>query len=181
MKNPARKVLLVVAALAGALAAAWLGAHLFTADSQLARAIAWMDADIDDYKRFPMRPVANAAPRFDFRQPSADMRARYAPAFAEVAVADGKATAMQPLEAFLERSETVAFLVIKDDVLRIEHGDLRWNRGRNCSWHLPFIGEVDADACIIAPVPEQGVPSPPFPTGSAVGWAHCPRRDHGTS
>ena len=52
MKNPARKALLGVAALAGVLAAAWLGAHLFTADSQLARAIAWMDADIDDYKRF---------------------------------------------------------------------------------------------------------------------------------
>ncbi len=120
MKSRAKKPLLVVAITVGMFAAARLGAHLFTADSQLARAIAWMDADIDDYRRFPMRTITNAAPRFDFRKPSAAASARYAPAFAEVAVADGKAASMQRLDAFLERTDTVAFLVIKDDVLLYE-------------------------------------------------------------
>lgn len=120
MKNRAKTLFVVVAILAGVFAVAWLGAHLFTADSQLARAIAWMDADIDDYRRFPMRPVANAAPRFDFRRPSAAMSARHAPAFAEVEVAEGKTTSMQRLDVFLERSDTVAFLVIKDDTLLYE-------------------------------------------------------------
>ena len=92
MKKTARRVLLGTAATVGALVLAWLGAHLFTSTSQLARAIAWMDADIDDYRRFPMRPIANAAPRFDFKPPSAPLRARYAPVFA-AGVAGGRSAA----------------------------------------------------------------------------------------
>ena len=120
MKKTTRRILLGMTATLGALAFAWLAAHLFTSTSQLARAIACMDADVDDYRRFPLRPIANAAPRFDFRQPSAEMRARYAQTLAEVAVAEGKAATTQRLDAFLERTDTVAFLALKDDVLLYE-------------------------------------------------------------
>lgn len=120
MNKAVRRVLRVAAVAIGALVVAWLGAHLFTPTSQLARAIAWMDADIDDYRRFPMRRIANAAPRFDFRPPSAEMRARYASVFAEAGIAHGKTATTESLEAFLARTDTVAFLVIKDDVLLYE-------------------------------------------------------------
>lgn len=120
MKQPARKILCTLLILVGAFALAWLGAHLFTATSQWARAIAWMDSDIDDYERFPMRKVANATPRFDFRQPSAAIRERYAPVFATITpMRDGKSVT-QSLDAFLEQTDTVAFLVIQDDVLLYE-------------------------------------------------------------
>jgi hypothetical protein len=59
----------------------WSGAHLFTGTSQWARAIVWLDSDIDDYKRFPARAIANATPRFDFQQPSIEMQRRYVPVF----------------------------------------------------------------------------------------------------
>lgn len=120
MKNLTKKVFYVMIAFAGVFAVIWLGAHLFTPHSQLARAIAWMNADIDDYKRFPARSVANSPPRFDFLQPSAAIRERYAPAFAEVAIPRGQKTATQSLDAFLEQNDTVAFLVIKDDILLYE-------------------------------------------------------------
>ena len=119
MKQAAQRILLAGSVVAGLLALAWLGGHLFTGRSQLARAVAWMQADIGDHRRFPSRPIANAAPRFDFRAPTAEEAARYAPALATVEVADGAATS-QPLERFLERSDTVAFLVIRDDVLLYE-------------------------------------------------------------
>lgn len=99
--------------LVGLLLVVWLAAHLFTPYSQWARAIAWLDSDFDDYKRFPLRTIANAGPTFDFQRPSAEVQQRYAPALA--ALGDG-----QKLDDFLKDSDTVAFLVIKDDVLLYE-------------------------------------------------------------
>ena len=99
--------------LGGLLLVVWLAAHLFTPYSQWARAIAWLDSDFDDYTRFPLRTIANAGPTFDFQRPSAEVQQRYAPALA--ALGDG-----QKFDDFLKDSDTVAFLVIKDDVLLYE-------------------------------------------------------------
>lgn len=111
----------------GALALACLGAQPCAADTALrvpdslwARAIAWGESDIDDHRRFPLRVVANAGPRFDFRQPSAEMRRHYAPALATITHARDGESVTEGLDEFLKRNDTVAFLVIKDDTLLYE-------------------------------------------------------------
>jgi hypothetical protein len=81
MKKLLQRIFFGVFGFVGLLIVIWLGAHLFTANSQWARAIAWGDSDIDDYKRFPMRVVSNAAPTFNFKRPSAETLRRYVPAF----------------------------------------------------------------------------------------------------
>jgi CubicO group peptidase (beta-lactamase class C family) len=102
------------------LALIWLGAHLFTGTSQWARTVLWMDSDINDYKRFPTRQITNAAPRFDFRQPSPEIQQRYSPVFDSVTYLDNGRYTSQDFERFLEVNDTVAFLVIKDDTLLYE-------------------------------------------------------------
>jgi CubicO group peptidase (beta-lactamase class C family) len=98
----------------------WLGAHFFTDSSQWARALVWMDPDIDDYRRFPTRIVANAAPRFDFQQPSSEKQLLYAPVFERITYHENGHSLTQDFEQFLEQTDTVAFLVIKDDTILFE-------------------------------------------------------------
>ncbi len=118
--KPILKILFGVFSFVGVLVLIWLGAHLFTANSQWARAIAWLDSDIDDYKRFPMRVVANAAPTFDFLQPSVEIQQRYAPAFDTITYSQNGQSVARDFAKFLEQTDTVAFLVIKDDTLLYE-------------------------------------------------------------
>jgi len=94
----------------------WLGALPFTGRSQIARALAWQDSDIQDYKRFPSRTIENAAPIFNFKAPSEAEVQRYTPALESVTY-NGKT---QNLGTFLRKTDTVAFLVIKDDTLLYE-------------------------------------------------------------
>ena len=110
----------VILGLVVLLGAVWLGAHLFTSNSQWARAIAWLDSDIDDYKRFPMRVVSNAPPVFNFQQPSAEIRKRYAPAFESITYSKGGKNITENFGKFLKQTSTVAFIVIKDNVLLYE-------------------------------------------------------------
>ena len=93
-----------------------LGAHLFTDRSLLARAVAWQESDFGDWRRFPARVVENAGPPFHFRPPTDAERTRYAAALSAVSW-KGKT---RPLEAFLRGSDTVAFLVVRDDALLYE-------------------------------------------------------------
>jgi len=111
-------LLRIGAALAGLIAlllVVWLGAHLFTGSSQVARAIAWLDSDILDYQKFPARVVENAAPVFNFRAPTADETARYAPALETLTYWRGGKAVTDDLEKVLSKTDSVAFLVIKDD------------------------------------------------------------------
>ncbi|HWO89222.1 MAG TPA: serine hydrolase [Gemmatimonadales bacterium] len=120
MNRLLQKTFLGVCGLVVVLALIWLGAHLFTSNSQWARAIAWLDSDVDDYKRFPSRTISNAPPTFAFRQPSASIRRRYAPAFETITYRqDGRNTTLG-FDEFLQQTNTVAFLVIKDDVVLYE-------------------------------------------------------------
>ena len=120
MKKLLRIIFFGILGLVGVLVFIWLGAHLFTGNSQRARAIAWLDSDIDDYKRFPLRVVSNAAPTFNFQQPSAEIRRRYASAFDTVSYTQNVKTVTQSFDEFLKQTDTVAFLVIKDDNLLYE-------------------------------------------------------------
>ena len=115
-----RIILFGVLACVIGLALIWLGAHLFTGTSKWARAIVWLDSDINDYKRFPARLVANAAPRFDFQLPSAEMHWRYAPVFESVTYLENGRYITQDFDEFLKETDTVAFLVIKDDFILYE-------------------------------------------------------------
>ncbi|HEU0202210.1 MAG TPA: serine hydrolase, partial [Burkholderiaceae bacterium] len=96
----------------------WLGAHAFTDRSQLARAIAWMESDVDDQWRFPSRPIANAPPRFDFKEPAAAVRRRVEAALEEVGL--GAKAKGRPFAEFMHETETLAFLVVRDDELLYE-------------------------------------------------------------
>lgn len=119
-KMPFRKIFYSIFGFVGLLVLVWLGAHLFTANSKWARALAWLDSDIDDYKRFPKRVVYNAPPRFDFQQPSAEIRQRYARAFDTITYVQDKKNVTKNFGEFLKQTETIAFLVIKNDVLLYE-------------------------------------------------------------
>jgi CubicO group peptidase (beta-lactamase class C family) len=120
MKTWLRRLALTLIGLVGALLLIWLAAHLFTANSQWARAIAWLDSDIGDYRRFPARVIENAAPTFYFQQPAPETQHAAAAALATITYTlDGRTQSLD-LEDFLERTDTVALLVIKEDVLLYE-------------------------------------------------------------
>jgi CubicO group peptidase (beta-lactamase class C family) len=120
MKTWLGRLAIGVAGLIGLLAAVWLGAHLFTVNSQIARAIAWLDSDVQDYRRFPARVVENAAPTYYFRAPTGEEAARYAPALETLTYWRGGQEITEDLEAALRQTDTVAFLVIKSDALLYE-------------------------------------------------------------
>ena len=118
--KPTQKILCGVFSFVGVPVLIWLGAHLFTANSQWGRAIAWLDSDIEDHKRFPMRVVANTAPTFDFQQLSAEIQERYAPALDTITYLQNGQNVARDFDEFLQQTDTVAFLVIKDDILLYE-------------------------------------------------------------
>jgi CubicO group peptidase (beta-lactamase class C family) len=120
MKKALPITLACIAGLIALLLCIWLVAHLFTANSQFARTIAWLDSDIEDYQRFPMRVIANAPPVFNFQQPAMEMRKRYAPVFNPVTDKRNGLAITTGFDQFLEQTDSVAFLVIKDDNLLYE-------------------------------------------------------------
>jgi hypothetical protein len=70
MRRWLRRLLLVVVVLAVALVATYGGLAASTSRSLLARALIWREADMDDHRRFPARPVAAGLDRFDFARPA---------------------------------------------------------------------------------------------------------------
>ncbi len=120
MKSVIRSLLNGTLGLALLVTVIWLGAHLFTANSQWARAIAWLDSDIGDYQRFPAQTIANAGPVFYFRQPDTETQQAAAAALASVSYTLDGQTTTQDLPEFLQQTDTAAFLIIKDDVMLYE-------------------------------------------------------------
>ena len=120
MKRSIKIILSSVFCLAAFVFIVWVGAHLFTDSSQWARAIAWLDSGADDYKRFPTRVAANAPPVFNFRQPSEETRARYAQAFDTISYVNGGRGVTETLDGLLQRTKTLAFIVIKNDEVLLE-------------------------------------------------------------
>jgi CubicO group peptidase (beta-lactamase class C family) len=120
LKTLLQKIFFGIFGFIGVLVLIWLAAHLFTDNSQWARAIAWLDSDIDDYKRFSMRVVSNAAPPFNFQQPSAEIQQRYAATFNTITYLHNGQSVTRDFDEFLKQTDTVAFLVVKDDTLLYE-------------------------------------------------------------
>ena len=94
-------------------------AYFSTSSSQIARALIWTDADVDDYKRFPSKPVSNKTPPFHFAQLPDGVS--YQHAFETVSYQQDGQEMTQDFEIFLTTTETTAFMVIKDDVMLYEN------------------------------------------------------------
>ena len=119
--KPIWRIALVLVAFGCVLVALWGIAHLFTANSLFARSIAWLDSDVRDYERFPKRAILNAPPVFEFLSPGSTENQLYAPVFETITFTrrDG-VTKTENLDQFLEKNNTAAFIVIKDDILLYE-------------------------------------------------------------
>lgn len=93
-------------------------AYLLTPFSGVARAMVWMEADVDDYRRFSSRPIAAPAEAFRFLR---------APAPAELATVTVNGVE-RDLEPFLGANGTTAFIVLRDQAVLYEryfNGDTR--------------------------------------------------------
>lgn len=91
------------------------GCELLTSRSQLVRVAVWWDADVDDIRRFPARPIPRGP---DVRPWVGGSLAGYDSLAAPVRI--GESDAPVPLEAFLEERQTTAFLVARADTLLYE-------------------------------------------------------------
>ncbi|MER3389332.1 MAG: serine hydrolase [Microcella sp.] len=83
--------------------------------SQLARAVVWLESDVDDWQRFPARTMAASGQPFAFERAESDATER---AFA--AAAESLALPTDDLEQFLDDTRTTAFIVIRDDAIIAE-------------------------------------------------------------
>ena len=113
-----RRVLKGVLIVLGVVVLVFGVSYLLTPYSGLARAIVWMDADVDDYRRFPSRPIRGPDEAFRFRRAPA-------PAGLTTVSVDGDD---RDLEGFRGSTGTTAFIVIQDEAVLYEryfNGDNR--------------------------------------------------------
>jgi CubicO group peptidase (beta-lactamase class C family) len=102
-----RRVLRIVAMVLGAIVAAaallQVWARLSLDSSSVARSLVWLDADVDDYKRFPSRRISAGTEVEELRRTPTSER-------------------IGPSDAFLEENQTTAFIVLRgDEVLREDY------------------------------------------------------------
>jgi CubicO group peptidase (beta-lactamase class C family) len=90
----------------------WIILMLLISSCQLGRMVFYNFADIRDYRIFPSRELKAQGPAFHFIEPADTSRLLTKVEY------DGKP---QSLDRFLEKSKTVAFLVIKNDTLLYEN------------------------------------------------------------
>lgn len=111
--RPARTVLLAVVttlALAGAGIEVWARTHLDT--STVARAVVWMEADVDDIGRFPQRPIAAGEHVWELPDCARSLDTDAT----TVSTPEGR----QVLAGVLESTRTRGFLVIHEDCVLAE-------------------------------------------------------------
>jgi CubicO group peptidase (beta-lactamase class C family) len=82
------------------------GAYLLRDESGVARAIIWMEADTDDYRRFPARMIDAPAQADGFAAKPVDL--------------DSREILGRPLAELLESTGTTAFVVIRGDAVVYE-------------------------------------------------------------
>lgn len=95
---------------------------LLTLDSStFSRALIWVDADVDDYRRFPSRQIAAPADPYIYKEGPG-----YPSGLPDNVVLPGDHTV---LESFLRSTETTAFIVVKSDGLLYENYFNGYNHG----------------------------------------------------
>jgi CubicO group peptidase (beta-lactamase class C family)/murein DD-endopeptidase MepM/ murein hydrolase activator NlpD len=115
MSNQKKNILQVVIVCSIILLVLYGIAFLSTSRSQLARAIIWLESDVEDYKRFPSRTINNTPPIYYFKQIPGD--SPYSSIFETISYQQDDQEISADFEYFLESTDTTAFLVIKDEVL----------------------------------------------------------------
>ncbi len=105
------RLILVFAVIAGGLFS-W--AYLSTGTSLVARGIMWGDSDAGDIDRFPTRQIRSGTTPVNF-EPSADDILSQVPVTAEALQAEP-----MPFAAFLEKTNTTAYIVLHGDQLLYE-------------------------------------------------------------
>ena len=110
----------VVTALVVGGAALQVWARLNLDESAVARAVVWMDADVDDWKRFPSSPIPAGDQVFDLGKGSLPKRT-----LDEVTMSDG---ATENLSEVLEGTHTTSFLVLRGEKLLVEEYPLGGER-----------------------------------------------------
>jgi len=81
------------------------------------RALRWMDADMNDIHRFPLREIPHGTGSFTFSPPTPN---RYDTLVTPLTVRQDGADVAQEFDAFLRDRDTYAFLVIRRDTLIYE-------------------------------------------------------------
>ena len=140
------RIALIIVLLAGVLyGASWL----LTPYSGIARAVAWMESDTGDWRRFPARPMVAPAEPYRFVS-------RPTPAELETIEIPGRRP--QDLDRFLTSTATTSFLVLRDDELLLEwygngshRGSIRTSFSMAKSWLSALVGIAIADGAIGGP------------------------------
>lgn len=94
-------------------------AWLLTPSSQIARALVWLESDVEDYKRFPYCEVQPGDEPFYFDKPV--VAGYYSDLFNTEYLDPDQFPNQGSFDALLEDNGTTAFLVIKDDLLIYEN------------------------------------------------------------
>lgn len=110
----------VIAALAVAFTATQVWARLVLERSAVARALVWMDADVDDWRRFPAARIPSGDRVLELRKGSLPEGT-----LDEVTLPDGSTTG---LTALLKETSTTSFVVLRDDELLVEEYPLGGSR-----------------------------------------------------
>jgi len=111
IKNVRKFVLWILVALVGLVCLVLVWAFLSYPAVYLMRSIAWGDSDVNDYQKFPGRPLASSSTPFYFKEDLAEDMVR---ALFE------KNPAIDGLDDFLEQTQTQAFIVIQNDTILYE-------------------------------------------------------------
>ncbi|HEX2025425.1 MAG TPA: serine hydrolase [Actinomycetota bacterium] len=110
MRRFGRILLRVVVALAVIAGLVFGASFLLTPYSGLARAIVWMNADVDDFRRFPSREIQAPAQPFRFRR-------GVVPGALRAITVNGE---RRDLEEFLNATGTTSFIVTRGDAILYE-------------------------------------------------------------
>ena len=94
-------------------------AWLLTPSSQVARALVWLESDVEDYTRFPYCEVQPGDDTFYFEQPVES--GSYSDLFNTKYLDPEEFPNQGSFDTLLEENGTTAFLVIKDDTLIYEN------------------------------------------------------------
>lgn len=115
-----------------------LGLALSRSPDYVYRAYVWGESDIQDYEKFPSRPIENTAPAFHFK-PASPAEAFVPP---------------EGFEALLEASGTTGFLILRDDTLLYEG---YFNGFERDSWFTSFSVAKSFDSALIGIALSEGL------------------------
>jgi CubicO group peptidase (beta-lactamase class C family) len=114
MRKMIRILVIVMATVAVIVGGLFLWAYLSTGTSLIARGIMWGDSDAGDLYRFPTRQFAASEDPVIFEPPAEDLLSKLP------ITADAIQATDMPLEEFLERTNTTAFIALHGDQLLYE-------------------------------------------------------------